>query len=93
MSRTEISSCQEHDDAIQVDEPPSCEDCGKLIWTVTCPHCKSDFIDWRVVGQDDVMSAAHYAQDGALLCVDCVGYHDADEMGFDDEGYIPNDYP
>ncbi len=95
MSTLDIESCQEHEDAIQVGDPSQptvCEDCGKLIWTVKCPHCKDAFIDWRMSGEDDVMSSAHYAQDGALLCLFCVGHHDAKEMDFDEEGYIPDDY-
>lgn len=95
MSKLDIQSCQEHDDAIEVkpeNDPACCEDCEKLIWTVVCPYCNSKFIDWRVTGQDDTMSSAHYAQNGALLCGDCIGSHDANEMGFDDEGYIPDDY-
>jgi len=95
VSTLDIASCQEHEDAIQVGDPSQpigCEDCSKLIWAVKCPHCNDTFVDWRASGQDDVMSSAHYAQDGALLCGDCIGSHDANEMGFGDEGYIPDDY-
>lgn len=95
MSQPVIESCQEHQDAIEVKVSGAdhqCADCGKLIWIAVCPHCRKWFIDWRVSGEDDVMSSAHYAQDRALLCVGCAGHHGIDEMAFDDEGYIPDDY-
>lgn len=69
-----------------------CEDCGKLIRIAVCPHCLKWFIDWRLDGEDDVMSSARYAQDGTLLCVSCAGDHDKNETDFGDEGYIPDDY-
>ncbi len=94
MSALDIASCQEHENAIEVRVSSTgheCVDCGKLIWIAVCLHCRKWFIDWRVSGEDDVMSSAHYAQDGALLCVGCVGQHDADEMEFEGD-YISNDY-
>jgi len=96
MSTLDIASCQEHEDAIQVGDPSQpigCEDCGKLIWTVKCPHCNSTFVDYRLEGSDDVMSSAYFSEQGAMLCQDCMEkYQDVASDEDLDGGYIPDDY-
>jgi len=96
MSALDIANCQEHEDAIEVadpSEPMGCEDCGKLIWTVKCPHCNETFIDYRQEGSDDVMSSAYFSEQGSMLCQGCMKRYQTAEMELEFEGdYIPDDY-